>query len=443
MVLASGSSLNLSSGLLALMWTSNPGANSVVMNYDYDPYRPGYRGPDDAFETPDHIMASPAALGTSLAAATATTYFGERELIKLAFDDAGVTVHQDPTAPQTPITVSGTTYSAQSLGTLPALAVPNLLPPGTVNYNTVFNVRATSVVGALTTFGESDFYAFSGKAGDLVNLETYSNALTGRISNPIDSILSVYDSSGNLVPYYGTTATNDDTFESQDSALVDLVLPADGTYFVKINAFSPADTGNYELFLYTFSATPITGQGGDTLIAGPGSDVLVGSSGDDVFVGSLANDIFIGYTPADISTTTLDHAPVASKGIATVPHQNIAGVDIRSSPWTRTTILDIQHCPVVQATATVTLNGASVAHYTPSGNFVGTDLFTWKANDGTLDSNVATVSITVTNNAPTVSVGLSSSAPLTNDTLTAMATATDVDGDPMTLATFGRRTAAS
>ena len=34
--------------------------------------------------------------------------------------------------------------------------------------------------------------------------------------------------------------------------------------------------------------------------------------------------------------------------------------------------------------------------YTPAANFNGTDSFTYKANDGTADSNVATVTITVT-----------------------------------------------
>ncbi len=39
----------------------------------------------------------------------------------------------------------------------------------------------------------------------------------------------------------------------------------------------------------------------------------------------------------------------------------------------------------------------------PNANFNGTDTFTYKANDGQLDSNVATVAITVnpTNDAPT------------------------------------------
>jgi Ca2+-binding RTX toxin-like protein len=44
--------------------------------------------------------------------------------------------------------------------------------------------------------------------------------------------------------------------------------------------------------------------------------------------------------------------------------------------------------------------------YTPNANFSGSDSFTFKVNDGTADSNIATVSITVTpvNDAPTIAV---------------------------------------
>ena len=44
--------------------------------------------------------------------------------------------------------------------------------------------------------------------------------------------------------------------------------------------------------------------------------------------------------------------------------------------------------------ATVNLNG-NVANYTPDSNFYGTDTFTYYANDGTSDSNIATVTMTV------------------------------------------------
>ena len=47
----------------------------------------------------------------------------------------------------------------------------------------------------------------------------------------------------------------------------------------------------------------------------------------------------------------------------------------------------------------VTLNADQTVTYTPSTGFVGDDSFTYTANDGTVNSNTATVSISVT--APT------------------------------------------
>ena len=55
---------------------------------------------------------------------------------------------------------------------------------------------------------------------------------------------------------------------------------------------------------------------------------------------------------------------------------------------------------------TLTLNGDGTFVYTPNANFFGTDTFTYRANDGALDSNIATVTITVNpvNDAPVNSV---------------------------------------
>ena len=45
---------------------------------------------------------------------------------------------------------------------------------------------------------------------------------------------------------------------------------------------------------------------------------------------------------------------------------------------------------------TLTLDADGSFIYTPAANFNGSDSFTYKANDGSIDSNVATVTITVT-----------------------------------------------
>lgn len=65
--------------------------------------------------------------------------------------------------------------------------------------------------------------------------------------------------------------------------------------------------------------------------------------------------------------------------------------------------------------ATVNING-NIANYTPDANFNGTDTFTYFANDGTVNSNTATVTITV---------GAVDDEPNTND----VATTTDEDTD--------------
>ena len=58
---------------------------------------------------------------------------------------------------------------------------------------------------------------------------------------------------------------------------------------------------------------------------------------------------------------------------------------------------------------------AAVCTYTPTSGYVGGDSFTWKANDGTSDSNVATVTITVT---PLTSHKILSAGPLTRIEIT-------------------------
>jgi|GEM_PF-2875461 len=70
--------------------------------------------------------------------------------------------------------------------------------------------------------------------------------------------------------------------------------------------------------------------------------------------------------------------------------------------------------------------------YAPNVNFTGTDSFTFKANDGTSDSNTATVTIDVfsTNDPP---VAMTDVAVTAEDTpVSGTVTATDTDGDPLT-----------
>ena len=58
------------------------------------------------------------------------------------------------------------------------------------------------------------------------------------------------------------------------------------------------------------------------------------------------------------------------------------------------------------AQGTVTLNANGSFTFTPAPNFNGAATFTYKANDGQADSNVATATITVNVSAPLTTVVL-------------------------------------
>src|SRR5207247_522956 len=84
----------------------------------------------------------------------------------------------------------------------------------------------------------------------------------------------------------------------------------------------------------------------------------------------------------------------------------------------------------------LTLNANGSFTYTPNANFNGSDFFTYQTNDGTSNSNVATVTLTVTavNDAP-VAIGdgyaTSEDTPLTVAAAGRVANDTDIDGDAL------------
>ncbi len=57
-------------------------------------YRPVYTGPAAAEETRLHLIASPAAVGTTLVDALGNPFFGEREALKIAFAENGKTLSE-------------------------------------------------------------------------------------------------------------------------------------------------------------------------------------------------------------------------------------------------------------------------------------------------------------------------------------------------------------
>ena len=152
--------------------------------------------------------------------------------------------------------------------------------------------------------------------------------------------------------------------------------------------------------------------------------------------GSFTYKVNDGELDSNIATVTItvtevNDAPVAQDLTATTAEDTafeitLVGTDVDGDTLTYAVVTG-------PANGTVTLVG-NVATYTPTANFNGADSFTYKVNDGEFDSNVATVSITVTavNDAPVAQ-------DLTATTLEGYAVditliGTDIDGDTLTYA---------
>jgi uncharacterized repeat protein (TIGR03803 family)/VCBS repeat-containing protein len=104
---------------------------------------------------------------------------------------------------------------------------------------------------------------------------------------------------------------------------------------------------------------------------------------------------------------------------------NLTGTDPNSDPLTFTLVSN-----GAKGTASVAPDGSYT--YTPNLNQTGTDSFTFRANNGTMDTNIATVSVTITpvNDAPVATNGTATTPPGTQ--VAGTLNATDVDSSVLT-----------
>jgi hypothetical protein len=181
----------------------------------------------------------------------------------------------------------------------------------------------------------------------------------------------------------------------------------------------------------------VAGPGHGSLGAVSGSKVTytpaAGFAGPDSFT-FKANDGKADSNTATVSITVKasNQAPVASDGSA----QTDAGVPVEVTLSAADADGDALTFAVVAGPGHGSLGAVSGSKvtYMPAAGYVGPDSFSFKANDGTADSNVATVSIMVRalNHAP---VAEGDSVETDEDTPVAVTLkASDVDGDVLTYA---------
>jgi VCBS repeat-containing protein len=140
-----------------------------------------------------------------------------------------------------------------------------------------------------------------------------------------------------------------------------------------------------------------------------------------------------------LNITPVNDAAVAANGTASGNEDNaitgtVTATDIDSPALTYSVVTG-------PANGTLSLNAATGAYvYTPNANYNGSDSFTFRANDGSIDSNVATVNLAVAavNDAPVISEPLrigniAEDTSFTFSTAQLLANASDVDGDMLTV----------
>ena len=143
----------------------------------------------------------------------------------------------------------------------------------------------------------------------------------------------------------------------------------------------------------------------------PPSKLYAGTSGSSVFAIQLFNS-----------------APVANAQSVVTAEDTAKAITLTATDTDGDTL---SYSVVTGPSHGILTGSAPALTYTPAANYNGPDSFTFKANDGTVDSNIATVSITVTavNDAPAITGQSALSTP--EDTaltiLLSNLTVTDVD----------------
>jgi VCBS repeat-containing protein len=135
----------------------------------------------------------------------------------------------------------------------------------------------------------------------------------------------------------------------------------------------------------------------------------------------------------DVPVADNEAYTMAEDGVLNVPAATgvLAGdTDVEGTPLTAVPVSGVQH-------GTLTLNADGSFDYTPAAHYNGTDSFTYRASDGSAQSNLATVTLTITsvNDVPVAqpdSYTIAEDGTLTVPGPGVRANDSDADGDPLT-----------
>jgi VCBS repeat-containing protein len=297
------------------------------------------------------------------------------------------------------------------------------------------------------------------------------NPLTAaRVTGPAHGTLTL-NANGSFTYTPGANFNGTDTFTYQASD--GTAQSNTATVTITITASSDAPVATDDAYI-TAEDTPLnvpapgvlgndTDPDGDQLSAWVGSGTSHGTltlnanggfaytpdanyNGPDTFI-YRANDgtLDSNLATVTITVTAVNDAPVATNDASTTDEDTALTIeapgvlgndtDPDSSTLTAAVVTGPGH-------GTLTLNPNGAFTYTPAANFNGTDTFTYKASDGSLTSDPATVTMTVTpvNDAPTLAVAPGGTCGSNDRSGTINLAVGDVDGGTLTLSATSSNT---
>jgi len=262
----------------------------------------------------------------------------------------------------------------------------------------------------LTYTPESDFFG--------------NDAFTFKAEDPSDGISSPATVSITVINVNDAPTATDVTTSTQENQAADITLTADDP---------DNESLTYEIVDNPVSGT-LTSLSGDQVTYTPNPNFF----GTDSFTfkatdpnGSESNE-----STVTVSVSNVNDAPVASDFDVTTSEEVARSITLTASdpdgqPLTYSIVSNPQHGSLGA------ISGNRLV-YTPNLNYAGADSFTFKASDGDLESNTATVSVTVTNinDAPVVANPIANQSVNENSdalTINIANTFTDVDHSSLTI----------
>jgi VCBS repeat-containing protein len=253
----------------------------------------------------------------------------------------------------------------------------------------------------------------------------------------------------------GLLDSNTATVTITVGAVNDVPVAVDDAYTTDedtaLSIAAPGVLGNdTDVDIDSLTAVLVGGPANGTLTLNPNGSFIytpnANFNGTDTFT-YTANDGFLDSNTATvtITVTPVNDAPAAVDDAYTTDEDTALSI---AAPGVLGNDSDVDgdFLSSVQVTGptsgTLTLNADGSFTYTPAANFNGTDTFTYTANDGTVDSNVATVTITVNavNDPPTAADDSYSTAEDTGLTVAVpgvLGNDTDVDVDSLAAVVAG------